>query len=148
MRKMSQKEIKQFVDTHTWATLCTVGADGYPYAIEFSHFMLNGYICGLIKPSGLTAKNISNNPNICLKMCKTDDSCKNFTAVSIFGKGEFVHDDEGILNGWDLLEKKLKLPEGHYAKFKERFIKKKNKYPMFRMKPEKMTGVTTVDISD
>lgn len=143
MRKMKASEIKDFLNTHTWATLCTVSAEGTPYAVEFSYFLLDGYVCGLIKPNGTTAKNIASNPNVCLKICRTDESCKRFTAVSLFGRGEFVHDEQGIIKGWDLLEERLKLPKGTYARFKERFIKKKNKYPMFRMKPEKMTGITT-----
>lgn len=144
MRKMIQKEIKDFINNHTWTTLCTVSAEDSPYAIEFNYFLLDGYICGLIKPNGTTAKNIAANPNICLKMCKTDDSSREFKAVSVFGKGEFVHDEDSVIKGWDLLEERLKLPKGAYTKFKEKFIKKKNKYPMFRMKPEKMTGITSV----
>jgi nitroimidazol reductase NimA-like FMN-containing flavoprotein (pyridoxamine 5'-phosphate oxidase superfamily) len=143
MKKMNQGEIKDFVNTHAWATLCTVSAEGKPYAIEFNYFLLDGFICGLIKPKGTTAAHIAHNPNVCLKMCKTDDSCREFTAASCFGRAEFVDDPEGVVKGWDLLEERLKLPKGHYAKFKEKFIKKKNKYPMFRMKPEKMTGITT-----
>jgi len=144
MRKMTQKEISDFTDNHTWATLCTVSAEGNPYAIEFNYFLLGGYICGLIKPNGTTARNIAANQKVCLKMCRTDESCREFTAISAFGKGEFVHDEEGIIKGWDLLEERLKLPKGTYAKFKEKFMKKKNKYPMFKVKPEKMTGVTSV----
>ncbi|MCX8069384.1 MAG: pyridoxamine 5'-phosphate oxidase family protein [Thermodesulfovibrionales bacterium] len=144
MKKMKASEIREFLKTHTWATLCTVSAEGSPYAIEFSYFLLDGYICGLIKSTGTTARNIATNPNVCLKVCRSDDACKQFTAVSLFGKAEFVHDTEAVLKGWDLLERRLKLQPGTYAKFKERFIKKKNKYPMFRMKPEKMTGITTI----
>ncbi len=163
MRKTAQKEIKDFINNHTWATLCTVSAEGNPYAIEFNYFLLDGYICGLIKPNGTTAKNIAVNQNICLKMCRTDESSREFTplesgvkapsfltgftAASVFGKGEFVHDEDGVIKGWDLLEDRLKLPKGTYEKFKEKFIKKKNKYPMFRMKPEKMTGITTTAVT-
>ncbi len=143
MRKMTQKEIKDFVDNHTWATLCTVSAEGNPYAIEFSYFMLDGCICGLIKPKGTTAAHIAHNPKVCLKMCKTDDSNREFTAASCFGRAEFVDDPEGVLKGWDLLEKRLKLPEGTYGIYKEKFMKKKNKYPLFRVKIENMTGITT-----
>ncbi len=148
MRKMTSKEIKQFINAHTWATLCTVGAERQPYAVEFSYFMLNGCICGLIKPNGMTAKNISSNPNVCLKMCRTDESCRKFTAISVFGKGEFVQEEDGVIKGWDLLEERLKLPKGAYAKFKEKFINKANKYPMFRVKPAKITGVTTAQKED
>ncbi|GEM_PF-2367460 len=143
MRKMSEKEIKIFINKHTWATLCTVDAGGRPYAIEFNYFLSDGYICGLIKPNGETAKNISKNPAVCLKMCRTDESCRNFTAVSCFGKAEFIKDDEGVLKGWDMLEERLKLPKGTYSNYKERFKKKKNKYPLFRMKADTMTGITT-----
>lgn len=148
MRKIKASEIKDFINKHTWATLCTVDAGGNPYAIEFNYFLLDGYICGLIKPNGTTANNISNNPNICLKMCRTDESCRKFTAISVFGKGEFVQEEDGVIKGWDLLEERLKLPKGTYAKFKEKFMKKKNKYPMFRMKPERMTGITTIKKED
>ncbi|HIC84935.1 MAG TPA: pyridoxamine 5'-phosphate oxidase family protein, partial [Desulfobacterales bacterium] len=107
MRMMTQKEIKDFIYNHTWATLCTVSVEGKPYAIEFSYFIMNSWICGLIKPKGTTATNIAHNPNVCLKMCRTDDSCREFTAVSCFGKAEFVDDPEGVLKGWDLLEERL-----------------------------------------
>lgn len=143
MQKMTKQEIKKFISTYTWATLCTVDAEGKPYAIEFNYFVMNGFICGLIKPSGTTANNISLNPSVCLKICETDKSARKFTAVSCFGKADFVHDDEGVLKGWDLLEQRLGLPSGAYAKFKEKFMKKKNKYPLFRLKVEKMTGITT-----
>jgi len=144
MRKMKASEIKDFINKHTWATMCTVDAGGNPYAIEFNYFLLNGYICGLIKPTGTTANNIAGNPNVCLKMCKTDESCREFTAVSCIGKAEFVNDTEAVLKGWDLLEQRLKLPAGTYSKFKEKFAMMKIKYPLFRMKPEKMTGVAFV----
>jgi len=143
MRKMKLSEIKKFIHNHTWATLCTVSAEGTPYAIEFNYFLLDGYICGLIKPSGITAKNIANNPNVCLKMCRTDDSSRNFQAVSVFGRAEFVQDEEAVLKGWDLLEARLGLPKGHYAKFKEKFLHKRNKYPILRIKPQKLTGITS-----
>lgn len=143
MRKMKKSEIDDFINNHTWATLCTVGAEGNPYAVEFNYFLMDGYICGLIKPSGATAKNIEHNANVCLKMCKTDDSCREYLAVSCFGRGEFVQDIEGVVKGWDLLEQRLKLPKGTYAKYKEKFMNKKNKYPLFRLKPEKKTGITS-----
>ena len=144
MRKMNQGEIKDFVGNHTWTTLCTASAEGNPYAIEFNYFMMDGWICGLIKPKGTTAAHIAHNPKVCLKMCRTDDSCREFTAVSCFGRAEFVDDPEGVLKGWDLLEERLKLPKGAYTKYKEKFMRKKNKYPLFRAKIEKMTGITTV----
>ncbi len=144
MRIMNEKEMLDLLNTHTWATLCTVDEEGNPYAIEFNYFLMDGYICGLIKPNGMTAKNIANNPNVCIKICRTDDSCREFMAVSVFGKAEFVQDIEGVLKGWDLLEQRLKLPKGTYAKYKDKFLKKKNKYPLFRVKPEKMTGITSL----
>lgn len=144
MRAMNQSEIKKLIKNHTWTTLCTVDAGGNPYAIEFNYFLMDGYICGLIKPSGTTAKNIKHNPNVCLKMCETDDSCREYQAVSVFGKGEFVQNEEWVIKGWDLLEERLKLPKGAYAKYKEKFLKKKSKYPIFKVKPEKMTGITSI----
>ncbi len=141
MRKMTSKEIKEFINAATWATLCTVNVEGIPYAIEFNYFLLDGYICGLIKPSGITAKNIANNSNVCLKMCRTDDSSRKFQAVSAFGRAEFIQDEETVLKGWDLLEERLGLPKGHYAKFKEKFLYKRDKYPIFRIKPQKLTGI-------
>ncbi len=144
MRKMNKKEINDFITNQTWATLCTVDAGGNPYAIEFNYFQLNGHICGLIKASGMTATNIENNPNVCLKICKTDESCREFQAVSCFGKGEYVDDPHGVLIGWDLLEERLKLPKGTYTHFKDKFLRKKNKYPLFWIKVEKMTGVTSL----
>lgn len=143
MRKMNKKEMRELLNDHALATLCTVDAEDTPYAIEFNYFLMDGDICGLVKPGGTTARNIARNPNVCLKICRTDESCREYRAVSCFGRAAFVDDPGGVLKGWDLLEQRLKLPAGAYGKFKEKFQKKKRHYPLFRMKPERMTGVTT-----
>lgn len=70
MGKMNQKEIKNFINGHRWATLCTVDPEGKPYAIEFTCFLMDDHVCGLINPRGTSAKNVKNNPNVCLKMCR------------------------------------------------------------------------------
>ena len=144
MRKMNQKEIKNLINRHRWATLCTVDPEGKPYAIEFTCFLMDDHVCGLINPRGTSAKNVKNNPNVCLKMCRTDGLCRQFQAVSCFGIGEFVDDRQTIARAWDLLESRLNLPEGTYKGQKEKFMDKRKKSPLFRMKPQKMTGVTSV----
>ncbi|MBE9581512.1 MAG: pyridoxamine 5'-phosphate oxidase family protein [Proteobacteria bacterium] len=140
---MKQKEMRNLINKHAWATLCTVDPEGKPYAIEFTYFLMDGYICGLINPRGATARNIRHGPNVCLKMCRADELCKEFQAVSCFGTGEFVDDREAIGRAWDLLERKLNLPEGAYHGHKGKFMDKRKKSPLFRMKPEKITGVTS-----
>jgi nitroimidazol reductase NimA-like FMN-containing flavoprotein (pyridoxamine 5'-phosphate oxidase superfamily) len=144
MRKMTKQEMTDLVQEHNLATLCTVDEDGSPYAVEFNYFLLGGDVCGLLKPRGNTARNIAGNARVCVKICRTDDACRAYRAVSCFGTGAFVQDPEMVLRGWDLLEERLKLPKGTYAPFKEKFERKRNKYPLFRMRIERMTGVTSL----
>ncbi len=144
MRKMTKKEMTDLVHEHNLATLCTVDQEGSPYAVEFNYFILGRDVCGLIKPSGKTGTNIKANNLVCLKICRTDEACRAYRAVSCFGTGAFVQDPEMVLRGWDLLEERLKLPRGTYAPYKEKFKRKRKKYPLFRMHIETMTGITSL----
>jgi len=143
MRKMKKKEMEDFIREHTWTTLCTVDTKGNPYAVEFTYFLLDGDIYGLLKPMGRTAANLAFNERVCLKMCRTDERCRSYIAVSCFGRGGFVQEPENVLRGWDLLEERLGLPPGTYDPFKERFRRKRKKYPLFRARVESMTGIAS-----
>ncbi len=69
MRPMTKEEIVDLIQDHRWTTLCTVTPDGEPYAIEFSYFLMDGCVCGMIHPDGKTSENLKHQPRVCLKMC-------------------------------------------------------------------------------
>jgi nitroimidazol reductase NimA-like FMN-containing flavoprotein (pyridoxamine 5'-phosphate oxidase superfamily) len=101
---MEEKQIKDLMKRCTWGTLTTVDENCNPYAIEFTYFMMDGKICALINPNGTTAKNLEKNSNVCFKICLSDPMCKNFEAVSCFGKGFFEQDKEILGIAWDELD--------------------------------------------
>ena len=89
MRKMKSAETENFIKEFGWATLCMAEKDGSPYAIEFSYFLDNNDICGLVHSTGRASRVLTENNRICLKICDSDRHCENFTAVSCFGTASF-----------------------------------------------------------
>jgi len=140
MFKMNEEEMRLLLERRKWGTLCTVCDDGTPHAIEFTYFLMDGNICGLINPNGRSWCNVQRDPRVLFKICNTDDLCERFAAISCFGVGEFVDDRTAISKAWDELEKQLQVSPGTYAKHKARFSDPALKSPLFQLKVERMTG--------
>jgi len=145
MRKATPDEIDKLMDEFGWATLCMVDPDGRPYAIEFSYFLDNWAICGLVHPRGKTAACIKANPRVCVKICDSDAGCTNFRAASCFGTASFewISDPERIAWAWDSLQRQLGATNGKYDGYKQRYIASGRALPLLRIRVEERTGVTS-----
>ena len=146
MRKINQTEIDQFLAGFGWATLCLVDPDGRPYAIEFSYFLDGEDICGLVHPRGRAAACLESNNNVCVKICDSDRQCKNYRAVSCFGKAWFENltDPKKVAWAWDCLEAQLRLENGKYGIYKKRYLKSGRALPLFRVMVDARTGITNI----
>lgn len=140
MFKMKQEDMLALIERRKWGTLCTVSDDGTPYAIEFSYFLIDGDICGMINPHGTTSRNIERDQRVLFKICESDDNCRAYQAVSVYGTAEYVQDRAVVSQAWDELERQLGLEAGTYGKFKAKFSDPALKSPLFRLRADRLTG--------
>ena len=105
MRKMTDEEIQRVIAAAKWATICTVGQGGRPYAIEATPFYAdtNETACFMINPRGGTWKNLQNSGEVLLKYTMASPDLSDWIGVSCSGRGSFVHEPEAIRAGWKLL---------------------------------------------
>ena len=145
MRKMKNEEIEALLHAFGWVTLCMVDPLGNPYATEFSYFLDNGDICGLVHPRGKAAACIELNPSVCVKICDSDVQCRNYQAVSCFGKACFekLREPDRVAWAWDSLEAQLRLEDGRYNVYKERYLRTGRALPLLRVKVDHCTGITS-----
>ena len=71
MKKMTEKEIRDFVEEWAWGTIIAVDGDK-PYAIEVSYGSDGKHIYFGSRPNGKMAKCIRENQNIIFKICDAD----------------------------------------------------------------------------
>ena len=144
MRKMTKAEREALIRDFGWATLCMVDPEERPYAIEFSYFLDKNDICGLVHPTGLTARCLKLNPEVCLKICDSDRQCSSYRAISCFGRASFkeTRDPDSINAAWDALERQLGLPSGALEKYRAHYANGKKSLSILRIRVKKSTGVT------
>jgi nitroimidazol reductase NimA-like FMN-containing flavoprotein (pyridoxamine 5'-phosphate oxidase superfamily) len=106
MRKMAEKEIRDFVEEWAWGTIIAVDGDK-PYAIEVSYGSDGKYIYFGSRPNGKMAKCIRENQNIIFKVCDADKLYLTWRAISVFGKAERLTKREDILYGMKMIAEKL-----------------------------------------
>lgn len=145
MRTMIDNEIDALLEGFGWATLCMVDPDLKPYAVEFSYFLENGDICGLIRPRGKTAECLGVSQTVCVKICDSDAQCKRYRAVSCFGIAAFekLTDPHDVAIALDNLEEQLCLKSGDYSVYKDRYLSSGKSLPLLRIMVAERTGVTS-----
>lgn len=143
MRKMKDNEIDALLEGFGWATLCMVDPDCRPYAIEFSYFLENGDLCGLVHPRGKAAECLASTQAVCVKICDSDAQCRQYRAVSCFGTAAFekLTDPADVARAWDKLEEQLRLKNGECSSYKERYLSSGKSLPLLRIMVSERTGV-------
>jgi nitroimidazol reductase NimA-like FMN-containing flavoprotein (pyridoxamine 5'-phosphate oxidase superfamily) len=137
-RKLSEKEIRDFIEQGTWGTLVGVERDK-PYAIENTYANDGKYIyCGSM-PGGRMAQCIKKNPNVAYKICTTDKRTRKWKAVIIEGKAERLTKKEDILLPIRLIAKKAGYSEKHLDPIAERMAANPEKSNFIRI-PFKVIG--------
>ncbi len=106
MKKMTEKEIRDFVEEWAWGTIIAVDGDK-PYAIEVSYGSDGKHIYFGSRPKGKMAKCIRENQNIIFKICDADKFYPTWRAISVFGKVERLTKREDILYGMKMIAEKL-----------------------------------------
>ena len=106
MKKMTEKEIRDFIEEWAWGTIIAVDGDK-PYAIEVSYGSDGKHIYFGSRPNGKMAKCIRENQNIIFKICDADKFYATWRAVSVFGKVERLTKREDILYGMKMIAKKV-----------------------------------------
>ena len=143
MRKMKPDEIEEFLQNFGWATLCMADEQGKPYAIEYSYYLQDGAICGLVHSTGRAATILATNNQVCLKVCDADAHCESYTAISCFGTARYekLTDIVEIATAWDAMEKQLGAG-GQYDVHKQKYLNGKKNLPVLKITVQEKTGVT------
>jgi nitroimidazol reductase NimA-like FMN-containing flavoprotein (pyridoxamine 5'-phosphate oxidase superfamily) len=137
-RKMSGKEIKDFIEQGTWGTLIAVEGDK-PYAVENTYASDGKYIyCGSM-PGGRMARCIRKSPKVAYKICATDKKTRKWKAVIIEGKAERLTRKEDILIPIRLIAKKAGFREKQLDPIAEKMAAHSDKSNFIRI-PLKVIG--------
>ena len=137
MRVMTPEEMEAVISRCNWATICTVDADGLPYAVEATPFRMDGRHCFMINPRGGTWKNLRHNDNVLLKYTLADAGLHSWAGVSCRGKGDFCLDADSLREGWRLLGQVM---GEDYSRAAETFARCTDRTPLFRVRVEEITG--------
>lgn len=137
MRVMTPEEMDGVIARCNWATICTVGEDANPYAIEATPFHMDGCHCFMINPRGGTWKNLRHNSRVLLKYTLTSPDLRFWAGVSCLGEGEFVLDRDKLLEGWRLLGKVMNTD---YSDAASHFAHCKDRSPLFMVRFHTRTG--------
>ncbi len=142
MRKMNDAEIRKLMEDMGWATLCLVSPESRPYAIEFSYFLDEEDIFGLVHPFGTAAKCLAKNPHVCIKICDSDPFCSSYRAASLRGPGSFeiLSEPEEIIRAWTSLERQLRYP-GKYERIMNRYLEKRRSLHLLHVTVLERTGI-------
>jgi len=136
---MKPEEIEAVLERCEWGTLCTVDKENEPYATEYCFDYHEGAIWVVMNPYGVAAKNINHNPHVLFKVIDFQ-KVDHWWAISCFGRAEFLRTFDAVKKGFKLLERKLKLEEGRFDKYVEKFRDKPENSPTLRISIEKKTG--------
>jgi nitroimidazol reductase NimA-like FMN-containing flavoprotein (pyridoxamine 5'-phosphate oxidase superfamily) len=122
MQKMSDEEIRSFIEEWTWGTIIAVNGDE-PFAVEVSYGSDGKHIyCGT-RPGGIIAKCIKANPKVIFKICDADKHYPTWRAVSVFGKVERLTNREDILHCMRTIGKRVLYTAKKKTRSEEEFEK-------------------------
>ena len=138
MRRMTEEEIRTALSRANWASICTVGPDMGPYAVEATYFMDDqARVCFMINPRGTTAKNVGQNTKTLVKITLATPELDHWLGVSCFGQGRVETDPGIIARGWEQLGRVMGCD---YSAAAEKFAAPGKRSPMLTVAVEAMTG--------
>ena len=148
MRKMTENEMRDFVEEWTWGTIIATDENNKPYAVEVSYGSDGKNIyCGT-RPGGKMSKCIRKNPDIIFKICDADKHYIDFRGVSVFAKVEIMSKGEDIMYGIRQIADKVinvaqrkSMSAEDFQKIGERMAAHPEKSNALRIPIENLTGV-------
>jgi nitroimidazol reductase NimA-like FMN-containing flavoprotein (pyridoxamine 5'-phosphate oxidase superfamily) len=123
MRKMDEKEMRDFIAEWKWGTLIAVEGDK-PYAVEVAYASDEKYLyCGSM-PGGRMARCVKANANVVFKICDSPPDHSSWKAVIIEGKAERMTTKEDHQYFLRLLAKKMGRPEDFFDNVLDHIMKR------------------------
>ncbi len=123
MRKMDEKEMRDFIAEWKWGTLIAVEGDK-PYAVEVAYASDEKHLyCGSM-PGGRMARCVKANPNVVFKICDSPPDHSSWKAVIIEGKAERMTTREEHQYFLSLLAKKMGRPENFFDNVLDHIMKR------------------------
>ena len=95
MRKMNEREIRDFISDWSWCTIVSTDGDK-PYAIEVTYVTDGQYMyCGS-RPGGTMHTCLKKNRNVLLKICDADRTYQTWRAATVRGQAELITDRDEV----------------------------------------------------
>jgi len=142
MRKLTEKEIRDFINEWTWCTLVGVN-EGLPYAVEVTYATDGEYIYAGSRPGGVMFNSFKKNNNIMIKICDADKAYPTWRAASIKGKVEYLTEREEVFKVMRMVAKVRNLKEDHFYRVAEYILKYPGGSSLFKVKLDNLSGVAS-----
>jgi nitroimidazol reductase NimA-like FMN-containing flavoprotein (pyridoxamine 5'-phosphate oxidase superfamily) len=93
-RELTEEEVLELIASNYVAVLATIG-EGQPYAVPLIYGYEGGAFFSVLSP-GRKARNIEQNPHVCLTIVQTWDTGKRWRSVVATGTASWVSDEEQL----------------------------------------------------
>lgn len=140
MRKMSEKEIRGFIEDWTWGTIVAVDGNK-PYAIEVTYTSDGKHLYFGSRPGGKMARCIKANPNIAFKICDSDKSFSKWNAVIVEGVAERLTNKDDMYYSVNLFINRYNFPQKFFYELVERFSANPEMSSLLRLPIQNLSGV-------
>jgi nitroimidazol reductase NimA-like FMN-containing flavoprotein (pyridoxamine 5'-phosphate oxidase superfamily) len=142
MRKMNEREIRDFISDWSWCTIVSTDGDK-PYAIEVTYVTDGQYMyCGS-RPGGTMHTCLKKNRNVLLKICDADRTYQTWRAATVRGQAEFITDRDEVFRIIRLIAKIRGREENFFDKVAAFILKNPDGPSLFRLLINDISGVTS-----
>lgn len=139
MKSLSQIEINEFLDEWTWGTLIVLD-DDKPYAIEVSYATDGVFVYCSSMPGGRMSRSIKNNSSVSFKVCDASKDTSKFRAVIVEGSVDKLTQRDEIVEGLQVLYRKMGLPESRIDERADQLTLKADQSSFYRITIKDMGG--------
>ena len=140
MRKMSEKEIREFIEDWTWGTIVAVDGNK-PYAIEVAYTSDEKHLYFGSRPGGKMAQCVRDNSNIAFKICNSDKSFSEWKAVVVEGVAERLTNKDDMYYSVNLFIKRFNFPTKFFYDLVERLSANPEMSSLIRLPIQNFSGV-------
>ena len=142
-RETPEKFALAMVDKCIYASLATVGEDGYPYALPLSIVRDGRSIYFHCAPGGRKINNLKNQPEVCLvcvgdTFAPEDEFTVKYESAIVFGRAEEVVSDEEKIQALRLLS--LRHTPGNMADFDKAIKNSLGRTAVWKIEIASLTG--------
>ncbi len=140
MRRMTEKEIRGFIEEWTWGTIVAVDGNK-PYAIEVTYTSDGNHLYFGSRPGGKMARCVRANPNIAFKICDSDKHFSRWRAVIVEGTAEILVSRQDIYYSVNLFITRYHFPTAFFYDMAERMSAHPETSSLLRLPIQNLSGV-------